>query len=169
MVFVSVGTERFPFDRLIQAVDQAASQLNGEPIFVQLGHSTYRPQRCQWTRILPYQDLIEQIRRARIVVCHAGAGILLLCARSGKAPIVLPRRKRFGEHVDDHQPELAMRMAQLGYVLLAERPEEIVPLILEYEEREARMCPRFPSHPALASSLSEYLATTMPRALADDV
>jgi len=157
MIFVSVGTERFPFDRLIRAVDEAATHLDGESLFVQLGHSTYLPQRCQWTRFLPYRAFVEQLQQARIVVCHAGVGLLLLCARAGKVPLVVPRRRGFGEHVDDHQVELATRMAQVGSALFAEEPEEILPLILGYEQRSValRSVPCAP--PALAEALRECL------------
>jgi len=158
MIFVSVGTERFPFDRLIRSADHLASQVNGEPVFVQLGHSTYLPRACQWTRFLSYQDLVEQIRRARIVITHAGAGSSLLCLQSGKVPIVVPRRKRFGEHVDDHQVELATRMAQLGSALLAERPEELLSLIQDAKTRQVTLRPLQPGTPSLATALSEYLA-----------
>lgn len=159
MIFVSVGTERFPFDRLVRAVDYLASQLDGEPCFVQLGHSSYRPTACRWTRFLPYPDLVEQIDRARIVISHAGVGSILLCTRLRKVPIVVPRFKRFGEHVDDHQVELARRMDQLGYALLAEQPEALRSLILEYEERQAKLRRETSPQPALATVLSEYLNT----------
>lgn len=162
MIFVSVGTERFPFDRLVRAVDDLAVRLDGEPVFVQLGHCTYQPQRCQWTTLLPYRDLMEQLSRARIVVSHAGTGIVLLCARLGKIPIVVPRRRCFGEHVDDHQLELAQRMAQAGVVLLAERSEELGPLVINYERRAATVRSRPHVPPVLASALSEYLQLSDP-------
>jgi len=158
MIFVSVGIERFPFDRLVRAVDQAAGQLEGEPIFIQLGCGTYLPTRCAWTRFLPYQELVTQIEQARVVVSHAGAGSLLLCARCGKVPVVLPRRKRFHEHVDDHQLEWAAHMARLGYLLLAEHPEEIVALIVDYGERRAALPGCSPAQASLADFLAASLA-----------
>lgn len=157
MVFVSVGTERFPFDRLVRAVDRVALQLSGEPILVQLGHTAYRPTACQWVRFLDYQEMVEHIKQARIVVSHAGVGSLLLCARLGKVPIVVPRLKRFREHVDDHQQELARRMAQLGYCRLADEPAEIESLMLEYEKRQATTQVSSSMQPALVQALSEYL------------
>ena len=157
MILVTVGTERFPFDRLVRTVDQAASQLNGESIFVQLGHSTYLPMRCQWTRFLAYQALIEQLQQARVVVSHAGAGMLVLCARLGKVPIVIPRRRRFGEHVDDHQMGLATRMARSGFAVLAEPLEELVPLLRKDGQWHTQMDGLHASSPGLAKALGAYL------------
>src|SRR3712207_7718545 len=40
------------------------------------------------------------------------------CARDrGHLPIVVPRRRDLGEHVDDHQTELAQTLEQMGHVL----------------------------------------------------
>ena len=159
MVFVSVGTERFPFDRLVRAVDEMAGQRHDEPIFVQTGHSTYQPRWCQWARFLPYQELVKRIGEARMVVSHAGAGSMLLCMRVGKIPIVVPRRKRFGEHVDDHQLELAARMAQLGRVVLASSPEEAMSLIHADHTRSVTVANETAQQPTLGHLLGEYLQT----------
>ena len=159
MIFVTVGTERFPFNRLIRVVDEAAAHVDGEAIFVQLGHSTYLPKRCQWARFLTYQELIGQLQQARVVVSHAGAGMLVLCARWGKVPIVIPRRRRFGEHLDDHQMELATRMARSGFVLLAEPLEELVPLLRRDGQRHPQTDGLDASPPGLAKALAAFLET----------
>lgn len=159
MIFVAVGTEWFPFDRLVRAVDHMATQVNGEPVVVQLGHSTYVPTACTWTRFLPFPELRRHVEEARIVVSHAGAGMLLLCAQAGKIPIVVPRRKRFAEHVDDHQVELASRMAQSGYAVLAERAEDIGSLILQHDQQRVPPGPGQASAPRLAQVLKAYLDT----------
>ena len=162
MIFVSVGTERFPFDRLIRAADRVAEASNGEPVFVQAGHCLRGPQGCQWVRFLPYQELVGQIALARIVVSHAGAGILLLCARAGKVPMVVARRKQFGEHVDDHQIELARRMAALGHAIVVDEPEALMSMITQPSQHHnagpaEREQPK-QGEPSLATSLSKWIA-----------
>lgn len=163
MIFVTVGTEQFSFDRLIRAADLVAEEFKPEAVFVQVGHGVSLPTRCQWVRFFAFDQLVEQIIRARVVISHAGVGSLLTCLRLGKVPILMPRRQHLGEHVDDHQVELATRMAQIGYALLAERSEELAPLIREYEERQARMRIHASSEPPLATALSKYLDTIEPR------
>lgn len=157
-VFVSVGSERFPFNRLVEAVDTAASDVGGEETFIQLGHCTRVPRHCDWARMLPFDDLVQRMTAARVVVTHAGVGSILLALRAGKVPIVLPRRRRLGEHVDDHQVELAERLAGLGRVLLVESADAIPRLIADYDThlREAM--------PALGSDGSE-LAEQLQRSI----
>lgn len=157
MIFFTVGTERFAFDRLIQMADVVQEALKREEVFVQLGESRVVPKQCAWSRFLSYDELVRKLKEARIVVTHAGVGILLLCTRFEKVPIALPREKHFREHVDDHQVELAKKMAHLGYLLLAKEAREILPLIQRYDERERPLSSVSWGDPPLAKTLSDYL------------
>jgi UDP-N-acetylglucosamine transferase subunit ALG13 len=49
----------------------------------------------------------------------------MLASTLGKRPIVVPRRKRFGEHVDDHQCSFTERIAAEGAIVLARSEEEL--------------------------------------------
>ena len=60
------------------------------------------------------------MREAAVVVCHGGPGTIMLAATMGKRPIVVPRRKAAGEHVDDHQHAFTRRIAADGAIILAE-------------------------------------------------
>lgn len=157
MIFVTVGTERFPFDRLVRAVDDIAGRLREEPVFVQLGESRYLPQRCPWSRYLPYPEISRRIEEARIVVTHGGAGSVLLCLQHRKVPVVLPRRRLFGEHVNDHQVGFTGRMAELGHILLAREMEELEPLILRDAPAGRPALPEMKG-PRLVDALEGYLA-----------
>lgn len=160
MIFVSVGTEAFAFDRLIRAMDEVVAHVDGEPVVMQVGRSTYRPQRCPWVPFLPYEELVTHIARARMVVCHAGVGSILLCVQHGKVPVVVPRQKQFREHMDDHQVELAVRMAQLGLVVLVEDLSTLGETVARYEERvaAAQQLSSQRKAPRLADALAQCLA-----------
>jgi UDP-N-acetylglucosamine transferase subunit ALG13 len=69
--------------------------------------------------------MVTTIRQARAVVTHAGVGSVLVALANGKRPIVLPRLKKFGEAVDDHQLELGRRFAAAGLVTLVEDPDQL--------------------------------------------
>jgi predicted glycosyltransferase len=69
---------------------------------------------------MSFDDLADGMRRARVVVSHAGVGSIMLARRCGKVPIVVPRLRRLEEAVDDHQVQLARRLAGLGVVVLVE-------------------------------------------------
>ena len=155
MIFVTVGTEKYPFDRLIRAIDEAAARLPGEPVLVQAGQSRFVPQACRWERAYPYAEMEGYIAQARVVVAHAGVGSILLCLRHGKIPVVMARLRAFGEHVDDHQLQIAERMARMGCVLHARQPSELVSMVLEYEKRRTSLALPPSSRKDLVESLAK--------------
>jgi UDP-N-acetylglucosamine transferase subunit ALG13 len=122
MILVATGASQFPFDRLLRAVDTLPA---GERIVVQHGCSAVKPRRGECFDFLPMPDLAALVREARVVVTHAGVGSILLCLTNGRSPVVVPRLKRFGETVDDHQLESARRFAEAALVTLVEDPAEL--------------------------------------------
>ncbi len=74
MIFVTVGTHEQPFDRLVKAVDELKRDgVITEDVVMQTGFSTYEPKYCQWSKLLPYQQMINNVEDARIVITHGGA------------------------------------------------------------------------------------------------
>ena len=57
------------------------------------------------------------------VITHAGIGSAITALESGKRPIFVPRRKRFKEHVDDHQVSIAGELERQGLVFCVEADE----------------------------------------------
>jgi UDP-N-acetylglucosamine transferase subunit ALG13 len=121
MIFVTIGTCE-PFDRLLAAVDDLDT---GEAIVAQTGRSTVQPRSARCVEFLPYDALAELVASARVVVTHAGVGSILTSLILGKRPIVVPRLRRFGDAVDDHQLELATRLADLGLVTHLPDPADL--------------------------------------------
>jgi UDP-N-acetylglucosamine transferase subunit ALG13 len=121
LVFVTVGTDHHPFDRLITWVDGWLAQGGGDRVrcMVQYGTSTV-PRLAEHERYLTYQQMEALQAEAAAVVCHGGPGSVMGCRGAGKRPIVVPRRHDLGEHVDDHQVAFARRIASEGEIALAE-------------------------------------------------
>lgn len=71
------------------------------------------------------EEFMRQVRDAELLIMHAGAGSILHAAEAGKIPVVMPRRAARGEHVNDHQVELAQALAQAGKVVLADGPDDL--------------------------------------------
>ncbi len=119
-VFVTVGLEQKPYDRLLRAVDDAAGRgWIPSDTLVQSGHTRFRCQHCKTVRFLSFDEMRVGIRSADLVISHGGVGSVLLALEEGKIPLVLPRRADFGEHVDDHQIEFVKRMEEEGRVMAA--------------------------------------------------
>jgi UDP-N-acetylglucosamine transferase subunit ALG13 len=124
LIFVTVGNSHNPFQRLIRAADDAAARLD-EPVVIQSGHS---PRDTRHARCVPFLGLDEyeaQARQSRLIVAHAGSGSVITAFRHGKPLILMARRKRFGEHVNDHQLELAGALRGDERVRVVESAEEL--------------------------------------------
>jgi UDP-N-acetylglucosamine transferase subunit ALG13 len=120
LVFVTVGTDHHPFDRLVRWIDQWSTTHHADAsCFIQNGTSA-RPEQADWADYLPYAEMEATIDRSSAVVCHGGPGTIMLCSYRGKKPIVVPRQSSLGEHVDDHQIVFSRRLAAEGEIELAE-------------------------------------------------
>ena len=75
MIFVIMGMEVHPFDRLARAVDdlQRSGQV-GEEFFVQLGSCRYEPRNARFQRFLSFGEVCENIRRASVVITMPAPG-----------------------------------------------------------------------------------------------
>lgn len=128
MIFVAVGNARQGFRRLVQGMDQLAGRdaFGKEAVVVQLGHEAgYVPRHCEWRRFFGPDEFADRLRAAQVVVTHAGYGTLREVLRFGKTPVVMPRRKQFGEHVDDHQLDVVQAYGSMGLVIPAYVQEEL--------------------------------------------
>ncbi len=133
-IFVTVGFENFPFDRLVRAVEGGVGKgLIPPPVLMQIGHSNYQPRFCPWKRFLSFDQFFSNLKQADILVSHAGVGTTLLAFSLGKVPILFPRQAKYHEHVDDHQREFAQKMVEQKKILAAEEGPELLRLIEDYE------------------------------------
>lgn len=135
MIFVTVGTHEQPFDRLVQFIDEMKG--NGkitEEVVIQTGFSTYEPKYCTWKKLIPHMEMRKYIKDARIVITHGGPASFLDVLHAGKKPIVVPRRKVYNEHVNDHQVDFCRQVVQRhGMIFLAEDMEQLQDMIIRYD------------------------------------
>jgi len=135
MIFISVGTEKFQFDRLIRIIDQAKKDnIFKDMVVGQIGNSKYEPNNFKYYRFLENSDYMEYLEKSRILITHAGVGTLLNCLELKKVPIILPRLSEYGEHLDNHQQELAFKLDKLGLALLANDEKDLITKVINYNE-----------------------------------
>lgn len=141
MIFVTVGTHEQPFDRLIEEIDNLKK--NGtiqEEVIIQTGFSSYEPKYCQWSKLIPYQQMIKNVEDARIVITHGGPASFVMPLQIGKTPIVVPRQRKYGEHINDHQVEFARNVAdRMGTIIPVENVDTLGEVITNYDEIVAGM------------------------------
>jgi UDP-N-acetylglucosamine transferase subunit ALG13 len=115
-VLITVGTNEAPFDRLVHA----AAGLGEEPVVVQHGASNVRPHGARCLDYLPFDDLDRLIGSSRVVVTHAGIGSVATALSHGRRPVIVPRLRRLGEAVDDHQVFFARKLEEAGLATVIE-------------------------------------------------
>ena len=136
MIFVTVGTHEQPFDRLIECVDNLKRDGKiADDVFIQTGYSTYVPKYCEWKSMLPYTEMERMISEARIIISHAGPSSFLAPLRIGKIPVVVPRMKKYNEHVNDHQVKFSRAVAERqDNIILVEDVDTLGDVIVHYDE-----------------------------------
>jgi UDP-N-acetylglucosamine transferase subunit ALG13 len=126
MILVTVGSDRYPFDRLVRAVEDTYVKHGfTDEIVFQYGSCTYVPAVGRAAHFMPFREMRALIEGASIVVTHGGVGSVGLCLGTGKKPIVLPRMSSLAEAIDDHQVAYAEHMAKEGYIHWARSAEDI--------------------------------------------
>ena len=141
MIFVTVGTHEQPFNRLIKAVDELKRDgVITEDVIMQTGYSTYEPKYCKWDKLISYDEMVKNVENARIVITHGGPASFIMPLQIGKTPIVVPRQKKFDEHVNDHQVEFARNVAErMGTIIPVEDINKLGEIITNYDQIVANM------------------------------
>ncbi len=118
MIFVSVGTQKFPLDRLFKEIDSLIEQgLINEPVFAQIGTSNYIPQHYEYVDYMEPEQFEQKVKESDLIVTHSGVGTIVDAIKRRKHVVVYPRLSKFGEHVDDHQLEIAQSFEAAGLVV----------------------------------------------------
>jgi len=130
LIFVTVGSQRFPFPRLFQMVDQLIrDRVITEKVIAQVGYTDYQSDNMVIHQFLQESVMKECIRNSDIIVTHAGIGTITQCLESGKKIIVVPRKRELGEHVDNHQIEIANVFRDKNLITVANSQQEIQTII----------------------------------------
>jgi len=133
--FVSVGNATQPFPRLLDGVAAIARDLP-QPVFVQYGSTPFHADGCESAQFLEMSEFQRLVCGATLLIMHAGAGSLITAVRAGKVPVVMARRARYGEHVDDHQIEFTRELERAGRVVAANEPAELLFAVREALARQ---------------------------------
>lgn len=123
MIFVSAGTTNFPFNRLEALVLEMQKYYPMENIIFQIKQPTQKinSSKVRIYSILEPNIFDEYLASADKIVCHAGyATVIKSLHLSRVRPVVLPRIKKYGEHVNNHQVNFAKYMQKKGLISIWE-------------------------------------------------
>ncbi len=120
---VTVGTqEDYGFDRLYDALVPLLAGC--DEVLWQSGPQDLSPWGVEGRARVPHDELNAAVRNADVVIAHAGTGSAITAFEQGKFPILVPRLAAHGEHVDDHQVQIAREMQGRGLAFMRS-PEEL--------------------------------------------
>ena len=113
MIFVTLGSQKFQFNRLLKAVDELETN---EEIFAQIGYSDYKPENYRYKEFLDRDEFDAVMDKANVVITHGGTGAIISAIKKRKKVIAVPRLAKYGEHVDNHQIELIKQFKELNLI-----------------------------------------------------
>ncbi len=167
MIFVTVGTDHHPFPRVFEWIAKAREDSSidpSEPIVAQYGHTRVAlPADCEGKQFLPFDEMLDNFRKAQFVVTHGSSSALLACYE-GTPTLVVPRKKEHGEHIDDHQVEFANDTRDVFPFIVADTYDEFAHAIAAREEALERFASfRSESCQAIARLKSAFDSCVRPR------
>jgi len=161
MIFVSVGANPHPFDRLVKKIDDmvGSGELK-EEVILQIGTTKYEPKHIKRVKVFwgpgEYEDVLKN---CTLIISHAGLGNAML-ARDYKKPFILvPRRKEYGEHIDNHQLQIAKYLEDSGFCQVVYDIDKLPAAIKKAQADGAKFTERRKSE--LVSDIKAYVASIM--------
>ena len=137
MIFVALGTQKFQLNRLLMKIDDLIEEgIIKDEVFAQIGESDYIPQRYEYEKFTNKEQFEGKISQCDILITHGGVGTIVAGLKRNKKVIIFPRLKKYGEHVDDHQLEIANSFSQLNYVLECDDADDLEKVLCECQEKE---------------------------------
>lgn len=119
-VVITLGTmRRYDFRRAVERLTRLLPEVVAPDAEVlwQVGGTDVTGLGITARNEVPGDELRRAIHEADLVVAHGGIGSALTALDAGHLPVLLPRRRDFGEHVDDHQVMICERLDRQGVAL----------------------------------------------------
>lgn len=130
MIFVVVGTQKFQMNRFLKEIDELVKEnIIKEEVFAQTGESDYKPKFYAYRAFLSKEDFENKIRECSLLISHGGVGTIISGLKKDKPVIVYPRLKKYGEHVDDHQLQIANAFEEINLVLVCRDGDKLNELV----------------------------------------
>jgi UDP-N-acetylglucosamine transferase subunit ALG13 len=128
MIFITSGSTNFPFTRLEAMAVLVAKYFPRERVIYQgiISGEIIYPQNISFKSLLNYAQFSSIIKKSKIILTHAGYGSIMNILKYSKyKPLVIPRMRRYKEHVNDHQVNFARFMAEKKLITLINNNKDL--------------------------------------------
>ena len=118
MILVLLGTQNNNFNRLLKKVEE--NIINGnikEEVIVQAGYTKYTSNNMKIFDMIPMREIETLVKKANFIITHAGVGSIEMALQNGKKVIAVPRLKKYGEHINNHQLDIEKEFSKKGLVI----------------------------------------------------
>lgn len=117
MIFVTLGSQKFQFNRLLKELDKLIEENKvTDKVFAQIGYSDYKPKNFNYKEFLDRKEFSDIMDKCDMVITHGGTGAIIGAIKKNIKVIAIPRMKKFNEHVDNHQLEITNQFKNMGYI-----------------------------------------------------
>lgn len=135
MIFITLGSQKFQFNRLLIEIDRLVEEKKiNEEVFAQIGYSDYKPKNYKYKEFLDRDEFAEIMSRCNKVITHGGTGAIVGAVKMGKKVIAVPRLAKYGEHVDDHQLQIIEQFTEMNFILGVKEVDEIENKLMNLDE-----------------------------------
>lgn len=156
MVFITLGSQKFQFDRLLKKVDELIDEgVIEDEVVAQIGASEYMPRNYSYVRFMDRNQFAETMDRCTTVITHGGTGVIIGAVKKGKKVIAVPRLEKYGEHVDDHQLQLLHQFDDLQLICACYEVDQLGEFYQKLPEMVFR--PYVSNTSVVIASIDEYL------------
>lgn len=126
MILVLLGTQNNDFHRLLQEVEKNIENGNiNEEVIVQAGYTKYHSDIMKIFGMTSKEELEKLVDKADLIITHAGVGSIEMSLEKGKKVIAVPRKKIYGEHVNDHQKDIEEEFNKKGWLIGIDDVQEL--------------------------------------------
>ena len=156
MIFITLGSQKFQFNRLLEEVDKLIEQgIITEEVFAQIGYSDYKPKNYKYNKFLDRDEFAEIIKKCDKVITHGGTGAIINAVKNNKKVIAIPRLAKYGEHVDDHQLQIVKKFKEMGVISICNDTKYLKKI---YDEIETKIGKIYISNTeAIIESIDRFL------------
>ena len=130
MIFVTLGSQKFQFNRLLIEIDRLIEEGKiTEKVFAQTGYSDYK-----FNKFLNRDEFNDIMSKCDKVITHGGTGAIIGAIKKRKKVIAIPRLSEFGEHVDDHQLQITKQFSDMNLSRSINKIDELEECLVEIEK-----------------------------------
>lgn len=136
MIFVTLGSQKFQFNRLLIEIDRLVKEGKiTEEVFAQIGYSDYKPKNYPYKDFLDRDEFSDIMNKCDKVITHGGTGAIIGAVKKDKKVIAVARLEKFGEHVDNHQLQIIEEFEKMEFISKIDEIQELYECLIDIERK----------------------------------